>query len=177
MTAFVFGGMAVLFAALACGGLERADGFFRRPRTPEDRAALRARHRGPRWVFAILAAATAWQCVASFQEAQAWSRGGGAVSTGELRAVAGHLEEQPRLRFTVGEGSWGEYIEDEIRRPGETHAVTLVSGTGDTERYEVDGTCLTVTAHPVPGQAPPKYAHLDDRRYELDAEVSAGGCG
>ncbi|MEU2544876.1 hypothetical protein ABZ618_05450 [Streptomyces roseolus] len=70
--AFVFGGMAALFAIAACGALEKVDTFFRRPRTPEARAALRARHRGGRWLFAVLALVSAWQCVESFRLAAGW---------------------------------------------------------------------------------------------------------
>ncbi|MFE5791301.1 hypothetical protein ACFQ8C_01865 [Streptomyces sp. NPDC056503] len=67
MTAIVFGGMAVVFAACAGGALEAADRLFRRPASAEARAVLRSRHRGPRWVFAILAVASAWQCVDAFR--------------------------------------------------------------------------------------------------------------
>ncbi|MFF7811342.1 hypothetical protein ACFZCF_05410 [Streptomyces sp. NPDC007945] len=72
LVAFVFGGMAALFAILACGGLERADAFFRRPRTPEARAALRTRHRGARLLFAALALVSGWQCVDSVRLAAGW---------------------------------------------------------------------------------------------------------
>lgn len=67
MMALLFGGMTVLFVIVVCGGLEKLDTFFRRPRTPEARAALRARHRGTRWIFAVLALVSGWQCVESFR--------------------------------------------------------------------------------------------------------------
>ncbi|MFE9041347.1 hypothetical protein ACFY9F_14455 [Streptomyces sp. NPDC012421] len=70
--AVMFGGMALLFVLLACGGLEKADVFFRRPRAPEARAVLRARHRGARWLFAVLALVSVWQCVESFRLAERW---------------------------------------------------------------------------------------------------------
>ncbi|MEU3609408.1 hypothetical protein AB0E83_28765 [Streptomyces sp. NPDC035033] len=174
--ALLAGVLTLLLVACACGALETADRFFRRPRTLEARAALRARHRPWRWVFAALAVGAAWQCVEAFREAEAWSGAGRDASVERLEAVAEHLESEPRLKFLVGQGSWGEYIEDGIGRPGEEHVVTLVSAAGDTERYAVDGACLTVTAKVAPGQAPPKYAHLDDRLYELDAEVAGGPC-
>ncbi|MEV6199340.1 hypothetical protein AB0M64_05135 [Streptomyces sp. NPDC051771] len=67
MMALLFGGMAALCVIVACGGLEKLDTFFRRPRTAEARATLRARHRGARWIFAVLALVSAWQCVDSFR--------------------------------------------------------------------------------------------------------------
>ncbi|MFD8012906.1 hypothetical protein [Streptomyces sp. NPDC058955] len=67
VVALVLGGMAAVFAAAAGGALEAADRRFRRPATAEDHAALRARHRGPRRVFAILAVVSAWQCMDAYR--------------------------------------------------------------------------------------------------------------
>lgn len=52
----------------------------------------------------------------------------------------------------------------------------LASALGTTERYEADGVCLTVVASVAPGEPEPKYANIDDRHYNLEADVGNHPC-
>ncbi|MFG3310130.1 hypothetical protein [Streptomyces wuyuanensis] len=94
-----------------------------------------------------------------------------------MEAAAEELTSgEPRQKYPAGDGAWDEYIVDEIRRPGEDVGLRLVSASANTERYEADGICLTVVASVAPGEPEPKYAHIDDRHYNLEADVKDRPC-
>lgn len=76
----------------------------------------------------------------------------------------------------AGRARGGEYFKDELTRPGEDVVAILVFKSGNTERYEMDGVCLTVIAQVLPGEPEPRYAHIDDRRYSLKADVTDSPC-
>ncbi|WP_432076995.1 hypothetical protein [Streptomyces wuyuanensis] len=91
-------------------------------------------------------------------------------------AAEGLTSGEPRQQYPGGDGAWAEYIIDEIRRPGEDVELRLASASANTERYEADGACLTVVASVAPGEPEPKYAHIDDRHYNLEADVKDRPC-
>ncbi|MEU4134012.1 hypothetical protein [Streptomyces wuyuanensis] len=94
-----------------------------------------------------------------------------------MEAAAEELTSgEPRQKYPAGDGAWAAYIVDEIRRPGEDVVLRLASASSNTERYEADGICLTVVASVAPGEPEPKYAHIDDRRYKLEADVKDRPC-
>ncbi|MFI1466004.1 hypothetical protein [Streptomyces wuyuanensis] len=100
-----------------------------------------------------------------------------------MEAAAEELTSgEPRQKYPASDGAWAEYIVDEIRRPGEDVELRLASASAsasasaNTERYEADGACLTVVVSVAPGEPEPKYAHIDDRHYNLEADVKDLPC-
>lgn len=119
----------------------------------------------------------AWQSVDAFRLAEAASGPDHDEVVERMESAAEDLESGgARRKFPGGEGSWGEYFKDELTRPGEDVVAILVFKSGNTERYEMDGVCLTVIAQVLPGEPEPRYAHIDDRRYSLKADVTDSPC-
>ncbi|MEV6316489.1 hypothetical protein [Streptomyces sp. NPDC051776] len=97
----------------------------------------------------------------------------------QVRSAAEDLEESgAKYRFPGPEedGSWGEYINAELKGPGDDLLASFQSADGAVERYEISDVCLTVTATPVAGQAEPSDPVLDTRSYRLKTEVTDRAC-
>lgn len=130
-----------------------------------------------RVALAGMAVISAWYAVDTFGRAVSRTGPDHGEIVERMKAAAEELASGgPQLKSLDADGAWSSYVQHEVRRPGESERPVLVSTTGNTERYELDGVCLTVTAEAVPGQPAPKYAHIDDRRYNLKAEVMDSAC-
>jgi hypothetical protein len=147
---------------------------FENPGAPEPSAAVRFLLRVTLLSMAIGAA---WHSADSFRLAEASSGPDHDEVVERMESAAESLRSGgARRKYPLGKGAWGEYLKEDLRRPGEDVVATLVSKSGNTERYEAEGVCLTVIAEVLPGEPQPKYAHIDDRHYSLKTDVRDSPC-
>ncbi|NUK04512.1 hypothetical protein [Streptomyces lunaelactis] len=176
------GVFALAFLAFALVDPRRAWWHFqaRRFENPEAHEPSPASFKWLRVAMVGVAAFLAWQFVGMLRLAGVFDSG---TDHGEIlervESVAADLETAKDGRYKLSglerEGSWGSFIKARLRGPGDDPIATLASKSGDVERYDVDGICLTVTATPMPGQSEQAHA-MDNLMYGLKTDAGDGGC-
>ncbi|MFD4721759.1 hypothetical protein ACFWOY_19945 [Streptomyces sp. NPDC058423] len=148
-----------------------------RPRGPETREPSPAVVVTLRVALLVMAVPSAWWAADGLRLAKVASDPDHDDIVERMDTAAEEMRSgAPRQKYAAGDGAWAGYIVDEIRRPGEEVVLRLASASANTERYEADGVCLTVVASVAPGEPEPKYAHIDDRHYNLEADVKHRPC-
>ncbi|MFD4588075.1 hypothetical protein [Streptomyces sp. NPDC058434] len=132
-----------------------------------------------RVVMVVLAISLGWQAVGLLRLAGVFeTRPDHAEVLDRLESAVGVIETDKnggRYKVSGREGSWGDFINPLLEGPGHDPYASLVSESGDVERYEVDGICLTVTATPLPGQSETAHA-VGTLMYSVKTDVVDSPC-
>ncbi|MGW3624811.1 hypothetical protein [Streptomyces sp. NPDC000880] len=180
--AAVFAGLfALAFLAFAFVDHRRLWWHFqaRRFENPEAHEPSAASFMWRRLALVGVAAFLAWQVVGMLRLAGVFDSGPDHAEILErVKSASVNLEtgkNEGRYKLSGLHGSWGEFINPRLQGPGEDPIASLASESGNVERYDVDGICLTVTATPLPGQSEMAHA-VDNLMYSLKTEVVDSPC-